>query len=116
MKEYIFNYSLHKKLVQVIFIDLHEYKNYLTANNSWFACFNLSFSSFSSSNWYQEDARMMSELVVVITGPLMGLNIINYMVMMKGEDFERLVSCFLKQILYLSFHFCELPVTECYDS
>ena len=35
---------------------------------------------------------MMSESVVVIPGLLMGLNVIDYTVMMKGDEFDQAVS------------------------
>ena len=54
-----------------------------------FACFSLPFSSSFCSDWYEEDALMMSESVVVISDLLMGLNVIDYIVTMYGKDFAR---------------------------
>ena len=44
------------------------------------------------SDWYEGDAVMMCEEGSVIAGLLMGLNAIDYNVMMKGEDFDKSVS------------------------
>ena len=44
------------------------------------------------SDWYEDDAVMMCEEGSVIAGLLMGLNAIDYNVMMKGEDFDKSVS------------------------
>ena len=44
------------------------------------------------SDWYERDAVMMCEEGSVIAGLLMGLNAIDYNVMMKGEDFDKSVS------------------------
>ena len=44
------------------------------------------------SDWYESDAVMMCEEGSVIAGLLMGLNAIDYNVMMKGEDFDKSVS------------------------
>ena len=45
-----------------------------------------------SSEFYEEDALMMSEGMDLISGLLMGLSIIDYTVMMTGEEFDRTVS------------------------
>ena len=41
------------------------------------------------SECYEEDALMMSEGLDVITGLLMGLNVLDYTVMLTGEEFDR---------------------------
>ena len=41
------------------------------------------------SECYEEDALMMSEGLDVITGLLMGLNVLDYTVMLAGEEFDR---------------------------
>ena len=45
-----------------------------------------------SRECYEEDSLMMSEGMDLISGLLMGLNIIDYTVMMTGEEFDRAVS------------------------
>ena len=42
--------------------------------------------------WYEPEAMMLSEETVVVCGLLMGLNALDYNVMMKGEDFDKSVS------------------------
>ena len=42
--------------------------------------------------WYEPEAMMLSEDAVVVCGLLMGLNALDYNVMMSGEDFDKSVS------------------------
>ena len=42
-------------------------------------------------DWYDPDAVMLSEESTIIAGMLMGLNAIDYNVLMKGEDFDKSV-------------------------
>ena len=44
------------------------------------------------SECYEADALMMSEGMDVISGLLMGLSVIDYTVMITGEEFDRSVS------------------------
>ena len=52
------------------------------------------------SDGYEEDALMMSESVVVISGLLKGLHIIDYTVTMKGKDLYKAVSGLLAAQTY----------------
>ena len=45
-----------------------------------------------SSEWYENDAVMVSEEGQVLSGLLMGLNAIDYNMTMPGEEFDRSVS------------------------
>ena len=46
-----------------------------------------------NSEWYEGGALMLTdECTVVISGLLMGLNVIDYSVSLTGEDFDRAVS------------------------
>ena len=42
--------------------------------------------------WYEPQSMMLSEDAVVVCGLLMGLNALDYNVMMSGEDFDKSVS------------------------
>ena len=44
------------------------------------------------SEWYDPEAFLLNEEGVVMGGLLMGLNVIDYNVIMKGEDYDRPVS------------------------
>lgn len=44
------------------------------------------------SEWYDPEAFLLNEESVVMSGLLMGLNVIDYNVIMKGEDYDRPVS------------------------
>ena len=44
------------------------------------------------SEWYQPGALLYSEEGTIIAGLLVGLNTIDYNVVMKGEDFDKPVS------------------------
>ena len=45
--------------------------------------------------WYEPEAMMLSEEAIVVCGLLMGLNALDYNVMMSGEDFDKSVSLHL---------------------
>ena len=45
-----------------------------------------------SREWYEPQAMMLSEDAVVVCGLLMGLNALDYNVMISGEDFDKSVS------------------------
>ena len=42
--------------------------------------------------WYEPQSMMLSEDAAVVCGLLMGLNALDYNVMMSGEDFDKSVS------------------------
>ena len=44
------------------------------------------------SEWYESDALLLSEDGQVLSGLLMGLNAIDYNMLMKGEEFDKSVS------------------------
>lgn len=44
------------------------------------------------SEWYDSEAFLLNEEGMVMSGLLMGLNVIDYNVIMKGEDYDRPVS------------------------
>ena len=44
------------------------------------------------SEWYQPGALLFSEEGIIIAGLLVGLNTIDYNVVMKGEEFDKPVS------------------------
>lgn len=46
----------------------------------------------SARDWYEPQAMMVSEDAIVVCGLLMGLNALDYNVMMSGEDFDKSVS------------------------
>ena len=50
--------------------------------------------------WYEPDAVMLNEESNVISGLLVGLNAIDYNVMMKGEEFDRSVSYWILVQVY----------------
>ena len=52
-------------------------------------------------DWYQHGALLSSEEGVIIAGLLVGLNTIDYSVVMKGEDFDKPVR---SDIVYM--HVC----------
>ncbi len=49
------------------------------------------------SDWYDREALMMREEGGVLTGLLMGLNALDYNVLLKGEEFDISVSALLTQ-------------------
>ena len=42
--------------------------------------------------WYEPQAMMLSEEMTVVCGLLMGLNALDYNVMMSGDDYDKSVS------------------------
>ena len=48
---------------------------------------------YSHSDWYELGALMLTdECTVVISGLLMGLNVIDYSISLAGDEFDRAVS------------------------
>ena len=47
---------------------------------------------FFCSEWYDPEAFLLNEEGVVTSGLLMALSVLDYNVIMKGEDFDRSVS------------------------
>ena len=55
-----------------------------------------------TSDWYEDGALMLTdECTVVISGLLMGLNVIDYSVSLTGEDFDRAVSLRFRAWFYI---------------
>ena len=54
---------------------------------------------------------MLSEDAVVVCGLLMGLNALDYNVMMSGEDFDKSVSPHMGYIVYLRI--AQINVIQC---
>ena len=66
-----------------------------------------------ASEWYENQSIMWCEEGVVISGLLMGLNAIDYNVHMKGDEFDRSVSCYISVIIAV-VGYCDYCCGGCY--